>query len=115
MLPTNLRMKSRNSSGKTLLLSTSGKLMLKISALTLATLLYFIPYADAASARFLVYVGTYTGPQSKGIYVYRFDSATGKLDSGSLAAELNRPSFVAIHPNRKYLYAVSELGSSTVS
>ena len=69
----------------------------------------------AAVSRYLVYVGTYTGPQSKGIYAYRFDSDVGKLEPIGLAAELERPSFLAFHPNRKYLYAVSELRNSTVS
>src|ERR1051326_3507840 len=89
--------------------------MRNLTAISLTALLSLAPQLEAASREFLVYVGTYTGPQSKGIYVYRFDTSTGKLDSGALAAELNRPSFLAIHPNRKYLYAVSELGASTVS
>jgi 6-phosphogluconolactonase len=60
----------------------------------------------------LVYVGTYTTKRdSKGIYVYRFDPATGKLAPAGLAAESADPSFVAIHPNGKYLYAVNETDS----
>jgi len=59
----------------------------------------------------LVYVGTYTGGKSssQGIYAYGFDSATGKLEPKGLAAETKRPSFVAIHPSKKYLYSVAEL------
>ena len=67
--------------------------------------------SDPAGNQYLVYVGTYTGPKSKGIYCYRFDAATGKLDSIGLAGEMVRPSFLALHPNRRYLYAVSELGN----
>jgi len=74
-----------------------------------------LPCAEAAAKRYLVYVGTYTGPQSKGIYAYRFDAGTGKLDPVGLVGELARPSFLAIHPNQRYLYAVSELANSTVS
>ncbi len=70
---------------------------------------------SAAARRYLVYVGTYTGPQSKGIYAYRFDSDAGTLAPVGLVAELERPSFLAFHPNRKWLYAVSELRNSTVS
>ena len=73
------------------------------------------PSAQAASKRYLVYVGTYTGPKSKGIYAYHFDPDAGKLEPAGLAGEVPRPSFLAIHPNRKYLYAVSETGTSTVS
>jgi 6-phosphogluconolactonase len=70
---------------------------------------------SAAARRYLVYVGTYTGPQSKGIYAYRFHSDAGTLEPVDLAAELERPSFLAFHPNGKYLYAASELWNSTVS
>ena len=75
----------------------------------------FWPSAQAAGKRYLIYIGTYTGPQSKGIYAFRFDADSGKLEPVGPAAELTRPSFLAIHPNRKYLYAVSETGTSTVS
>src|SRR5678816_1201937 len=72
-------------------------------------------FAHAAATQYWVYFGTYTGPQSKGIYASRFDAKTGKLEPAILAAELTRPSFLAIHPNRKYLYAVSETGTSSVT
>jgi 6-phosphogluconolactonase len=74
--------------------------------------LWLVPSAETAARRYLIYVGTYTGPQSKGIYAYRFGEDTGKLEPAGLAAEFPRPSFLAIHPNRKYLYAVSETGNS---
>jgi 6-phosphogluconolactonase len=63
----------------------------------------------------LVYIGTYTGPQSKGIYVYRFDSATGKLTPLGVAAETTNPSFVATHPTGKFLYAANEVEQGTVT
>ena len=58
------------------------------------------------------YVGTYTGPQSKGLYVCRFDGMTGRLSPSVLAAEVANPSFLAIHPSRRFLYAVSEIQSA---
>lgn len=66
--------------------------------------------AAAAGQQYLAYFGTYTGGENagKGIYAYRFDSATGKMTEIGLAAEVASPSFVAIHPNNKYLYAVTE-------
>ena len=59
------------------------------------------------------YVGTYTGDKSnsKGIYSYRFDSATGQLTPIGLAGETPNPSYIVIHPNRKWLYAANELAS----
>jgi len=57
----------------------------------------------------LVYFGTYTGANSRGIYVSWFNSTTGKLSAPELAAELVNPTFLAISPDQKYLYAVSEV------
>lgn len=66
--------------------------------------------ADAAAPpKFRVYFGTYTGAMSKGIYHSTLDLASGQLSPPQLAAEIKSPSFVAIHPNRKFLYAVSEI------
>lgn len=63
--------------------------------------------------KYLMYVGTYTeeGSQSKGIYAYRFDSATGQLAPLGLAAQSVNPSFLAVHPNRHFVYAVNEVGN----
>ncbi len=63
----------------------------------------------AAKGEYFVYIGTYTGQKSKGIYAYRFDAATGRLTSLGLVAETVNPSFLAVHPNRRFLYAVSEM------
>src|SRR5689334_18997173 len=56
-----------------------------------------------------VYFGTYTGPKSKGIYLSSMDLTTGKLTSPELAGEVTSPSFVAFHPNGRFLYAVNEV------
>ncbi len=58
-----------------------------------------------------VYVGTYTqAEKSKGIYLFELDH-DGKLEPKGLAGEVGNPSFLAIHPNGRYLYAVSETGN----
>jgi 6-phosphogluconolactonase len=56
-----------------------------------------------------VYVGTYTGEKSKGIYRFEMDPATGQLTSGKLVAESASPSFLAVDPNLHFLYAVNEV------
>jgi 6-phosphogluconolactonase len=61
------------------------------------------------------YIGTYTKGKSKGIYVYRVAPATGKLTGGTLAAETSNPSFLAVHPNQRYLYAANENKDGAVS
>jgi 6-phosphogluconolactonase len=67
--------------------------------------------ATVASGEYLLYVGTYTGPKSKGIQEYRFTPSKGTLEAVGPAAEVRNPSFLALSPDRKYLYAVSELGN----
>jgi 6-phosphogluconolactonase len=67
---------------------------------------------------YLVYFGTYTRGKSEGIYVCRFDSATGTLTSPSLAVETANPSFLAVHPNHHFLYsdgAISSLSNGAVN
>jgi 6-phosphogluconolactonase len=61
--------------------------------------------------KYLFYVGTYTeeGSKSKGIYVYSFDAGTNQITPLGLAAETTNPSFVALHPNGRFLYAVNEV------
>lgn len=56
-----------------------------------------------------VYIGTYTTGPSKGIYLFDFDPATGKLEPAGLAGEVANPSFLAIHPSRRFLYAAGEI------
>ncbi len=70
-----------------------------------------LPAADDSSGKQWIYVGTYTGKDSKGIYRLELDPATGKLTNLGLAGETINPSFLAIAPDRRHLYAVSEVGS----
>jgi 6-phosphogluconolactonase len=85
------------------------KLLSCLSLLALAAMLQ-------AEDHYRVYFGTYTGQKSKGIYRGDLDTKTGKLTNVALAAETQSPSFVAIHPSNKFLYAVGESGrEGTVS
>jgi len=65
---------------------------------------------EAKPKQYLTYFGCYTRKTSKGVHVSRFDPATGKLTEAELAGEVGNPSFVAIHPNNRFLYAVTEAG-----
>lgn len=75
--------------------------MVVISAVTLST---------ASGGSRSVYIGTYTGSSSQGIYRTTLDLATGELAEPVLAAEATNPSFIEIHPTGRFLYAVSESG-----
>ena len=69
--------------------------------------------ADDPSPRTLwLYVGTYTHGKtpSQGIYLLELDLASGSLTARGAGPNLPDPSFLAIHPSRKFLYAVNELG-----
>lgn len=65
---------------------------------------------------FLMFVGTYTRRdsagkgKSEGIYAYRFNSADASLTPVSTTSGIANPSFLAIDPAQRFLYAVSELG-----
>lgn len=63
----------------------------------------------AAPDKFLVFIGTYTGRESKGIYAYELSLKDGSLHRIGLATESSNPSFLAIHPNQHLLYAVNEV------
>lgn len=77
----------------------------------------------AKTGRVLAYVGTYTGTvrapgNGKGIELFEMNPQTGELKELALAAKTPSPSWLAIHPTRKYLYAVNEIetfGDSTGS
>jgi 6-phosphogluconolactonase len=60
----------------------------------------------------VVFIGTYTeheGSQSKGIYLYRMDPASGELTFAWEAQGVLNPSFLDLHPQRNFLYAVNEI------
>lgn len=66
--------------------------------------------ARVPQKEYLMYIGTYTNSGSKGIYFCRFDARTGRPGPVELAAETPNPSFLAVLPNGRFLYAVNELG-----
>jgi len=89
---------------------------MKVFRTCFALALAFLPVFQARSAvrEWIVYVGTYTRQTSKGIYAYRFEGATGKLTPIGLAVETSNPSFLAVHPNQRFVYAVGE-GSTGIT
>jgi 6-phosphogluconolactonase len=73
-----------------------------------------LPAAAEPADGTLVWFGTWTreqgGPSdSEGIYVARFDLATGKLSEPVLAAQAVNPSFLAADPTRPLIFAVAEV------
>jgi len=73
------------------------------------------PAAEAAkgkagAGKLLVYVGGRGRGKGGAIWRCRLDLATGELTALEVAAELSNPSFLAIHPSRRFLYSVNEAG-----
>jgi 6-phosphogluconolactonase len=66
-----------------------------------------------------VYVGTYTeadrGGRGEGIYVYRMDPASGDLTQVQTLAGVPNPHFLALHPNRRFLYSTNGGDTSAVT
>src|SRR4029077_19314488 len=88
-------------------------------ALTFGILLSVSRYAFSEDKGFFLYAGTYTGfkyishgnpvsgSQSEGIYVSRFQPSTGDITEARLAAKISNPSFLAVSPDHRFLYAAS--------
>jgi len=93
---------------------------MKLTLPSLLVLAFFSSFALTTLAQsvpnhsYTVLVGTYTDKtDSKGMYAFDFDPATGKLTPRGLAAETPNPSWVAIHPNGKWAYAANESGKQS--
>lgn len=70
--------------------------------------------------RILAFAGTYTGAggdpgNGEGIYTLEMAADTGELSDCRLAAKTPNPSWIAIHPSERYLYAVNEQDQGSVS
>ena len=61
------------------------------------------------SGELLVYVGTYTSGKSEGIYLYSLNLASGELKHIATTKGVKDPSYLALAPSRRYLYAVNEV------
>ncbi|MDF1515746.1 MAG: beta-propeller fold lactonase family protein, partial [Anaerolineae bacterium] len=59
----------------------------------------------------VLYIGAYTQSPEQGVVVYEFDEQDGALTYRSTASGAANPSFLALHPTGKYLYAVNEVTS----
>ncbi|WP_315824303.1 lactonase family protein [Paraflavitalea speifideaquila] len=80
----------------------------------LFNLLFMILPALAISQEYYLLIGTYTSGKSEGIYVYKFNTATGDTAYVSKVAASN-PSYLAVSKNKKYVYSVYEDGDDNGS
>jgi len=86
---------------------------MKIKLLSLFLLLACISCAQQNKINgkeYYLLLGTYTSGKSEGIYVYKFNRETGEYSFVS-SARAENPSFLAVSPNEKFVYAVNENGN----
>lgn len=72
--------------------------------------------AITKNGKLLAYAGTYTsavdgGANGEGIYLFEVDPQTGELSTARLVAKTPNPSWICIHPSKKYLYAINEINN----
>jgi len=86
--------------------------MKRLMLATLALVLCVLPgvAADPARDGLSVYVGSYAKDNEPGIHHFKLDFASGALTAAGGTAGVANPSFVAISPDKKYLYAIGETG-----
>jgi 6-phosphogluconolactonase len=63
-------------------------------------------------AEWRVYIGTYTGGKSEGIYQLRLNATTGEIENKGLAVAVDNPSFLALHPSKPVIYSVGQVAGS---
>ncbi len=56
----------------------------------------------------IILVGGYAAPEQPGIHAFGFDASSGALTPRGAFAGLANPSFLALHPNGRWLFSVSE-------
>lgn len=71
-------------------------------------LLFLFISVCVTAQKYYLFIGTYTGTGSKGIYVYSFDAGTGKAEWVSNTEGTVNPSYLAIAPDANYIYACTE-------
>jgi len=86
---------------------------MRILSRALIAITLLIPALPSAADDVQVFFGTYTNAKSKskGIYVAKLDLAKGTLSEPKLAGEISNPSYIAIAPSKKFIYAVGEVDS----
>lgn len=77
---------------------------------TLAALGSQTPVAAQTSGQSIAYIGAYTD-RGKGIHMFSVDPADGKLTPTKILTGIPNPSSIALHPNKKFLYAINEISN----
>lgn len=71
-------------------------------------ILFLLSFHFLTAQSIPLFVGSYTGENSEGIYSYDFNTKTGDILNKKLAIKAENPSFLTFSADKKFLYAVSE-------
>jgi 6-phosphogluconolactonase len=80
----------------------------------LITLFVALPaflHAQTKSKVYDLLIGGYTTGKGEGIYVYHFDTGTGKLSYLNKVTGVDNPSYLAIAGDNHFVYSVNEVGT----
>jgi 6-phosphogluconolactonase len=85
-----------------------------MKAIIMLSLLSLMPAMAAVAqetppTEWRVYIGTYTGGPSEGIYQLRLNAETGEIENLGLAGAVDNPSFLALHPSLPVIYSVGQV------
>jgi 6-phosphogluconolactonase len=61
----------------------------------------------------LVLASGYATADQPGVQAFLFNEATGELTASGSFTGINTPSFLVVHPNKQWIYSVSETGQSS--
>ena len=81
-----------------------------IACTTIATTCAETPRSQDSKTKARVYISNYARAEAGGIYLAELNLVTGDLQLIRLVADLKKASFLALHPNHRYLYATGEVG-----
>ena len=91
------------------------KLLLPALALTLLAALTLRLTRPARADPMTLFLGTYSLAPNGGICAARFDPDSGQLSDARVVAAIENPSWIALSPDARTLYALSESASGGVS
>lgn len=70
--------------------------------------LLLLTTSGASAQSYYLLVGTYTSEASDGIYVYKFDATSGTASYVSEVTGVENPAYLAISPDKRFVYSVNE-------
>ena len=88
------------------------KCLKQLSVVCLLGILSYPHLLMAQTSKEIIYVGTYSQNNSKGIYVLEFDRENLTTQIIQTIHDKESPTFLALHPNKKFLYAAYREGKN---